>query len=691
MLTAAACSTAGQRYETGPAYQNNHGLYGRLTGMNAAPVIGADGPVTGAYLSGRFAARENAVSEAGAAFREVALSPIARRAGLAPHAGDDTAEAEPKDANDVAPEKDTQNDPDAQDAADTERSPTPPGVRALRQSFFYYVAAGEIENALSLAKRIEGPLPARPVADPEASTDAETIPVDDDAPPRSVVSSSDPGGLARVALGAEALKNGDFVAAMARLDLDEGDPLIASVASVAMAWAAAGQAGPVAGLAALETGDASLFKGFHPTHQAFLAEQDGQLGLAGEAYRASVFGLGGPVGRAAYGAFLERRGNDDATRAYYTFIAEQPGPDRRIAEAGLKRLEAGKVSSAFSAVTPAEGAAIALYSFGAFMLEQVAEQRADAENAGFTVGPPRYNLPLALAQLAIYLDPDLSEARRLAGLIFGVYDNHEAAIEVLKAVPPTSPHYEQARVDIAQNYMALKEDERAARILRQTIARIDKPLEAQFALANAYAAMEQPEASIAAVNVVIDALPEAPPEDAWRYFIVRGDAYLKADQWEKAEADLKRAVEIAPEEPTTLNYLGYVWAERGVNLDEAFPLIQKAVALRPTSGAIVDSLGWAYFQTGDYDSAVGHLERAAALEPADPTITEHLGDAYWRLGRTREAQFQWARALELEPADDQRRLIEEKIEDGLPPSAPKTLAPINAPADGDAEPAAPQS
>ena len=169
-----------------------------------------------------------------------------------------------------------------------------------------------------------------------------------------------------------------------------------------------------------------------------------------------------------------------------------------------------------------------------------------------------------------------------------------------------------------------------------------------------------------ALGPLIAQLPEEPDDDVWRYYIARAASLLQLDEWPRAEADLKRAVEIAPEEPTALNYLGYSWAERGENLEEAFSLIEKAVSLQPDSGAIIDSLGWAHYQLGDYDEAVGHLEQAAALEPGDPVITDHLGDVYWRLGRKTEARFQWTRVLELEPDEKLQAAVERKLEEGLP-------------------------
>ena len=95
-------------------------------------------------------------------------------------------------------------------------------------------------------------------------------------------------------------------------------------------------------------------------------------------------------------------------------------------------------------------------------------------------------------------------------------------------------------------------------------------------------------------------------------------------------------------------------------------MIRRAVEQRPDDGYIVDSLGWAYFRTGNYDEAVKNLERAVELKPEDPTINDHLGDAYWRVGRTLEAHFQWSHAKDLKPEPEELPKIEKKLKDGLP-------------------------
>jgi len=95
-------------------------------------------------------------------------------------------------------------------------------------------------------------------------------------------------------------------------------------------------------------------------------------------------------------------------------------------------------------------------------------------------------------------------------------------------------------------------------------------------------------------------------------------------------------------------------------------MIRRAVEQRPDDGYIVDSLGWAYYRTGNYDEAVKNLERAVLLKPDDPTINDHLGDAYWRVGRTLEAHFQWAQAKDFNPEPDELATLEKKLKEGLP-------------------------
>src|SRR5262249_40196530 len=131
------------------------------------------------------------------------------------------------------------------------------------------------------------------------------------------------------------------------------------------------------------------------------------------------------------------------------------------------------------------------------------------------------------------------------------------------------------------------------------------------------------------------------------------------------EADLKRALALAPDQPLVLNYLGYSWVDQGKNLKEGTRLIEKAVQLKPDDGYIVDSLGWAHYKQGNFKEAVRFLERAVEIKPEDPTLNDHLGDAFWKVGREREARFQWNQALSLDPEPQDVDKIKAKIERGL--------------------------
>ena len=147
--------------------------------------------------------------------------------------------------------------------------------------------------------------------------------------------------------------------------------------------------------------------------------------------------------------------------------------------------------------------------------------------------------------------------------------------------------------------------------------------------------------------------------------ILRGATRERQRDFAGSEEDLQRALALQPDNATVLNFLGYSWIDRGIRLEEGFRMIRRALVLEPKSGHIVDSLGWAHYQLGEYDEAVDFLERAVELLPGDPVLNDHLGDAYWKAGRRKEAGFQWTRALKLDPDPEDRVKIEQKLLTGL--------------------------
>src|SRR5206468_3781077 len=166
-------------------------------------------------------------------------------------------------------------------------------------------------------------------------------------------------------------------------------------------------------------------------------------------------------------------------------------------------------------------------------------------------------------------------------------------------------------------------------------------------------------------TLAIDAMPGVTDKNTWVTYYYRGICEERSKQWSKAEADMRKALELQPEQPHVLNYLGYSWIDQGVHLDEGMNMIKRSVEQRPDDGYIVDSLGWAYFRLGNYEEAVKNLERAVELKPVDPTINDHLGDVYWKVDRMLEAKFQWSHARDLKPEQDELVKIEEKLKVGL--------------------------
>jgi len=146
---------------------------------------------------------------------------------------------------------------------------------------------------------------------------------------------------------------------------------------------------------------------------------------------------------------------------------------------------------------------------------------------------------------------------------------------------------------------------------------------------------------------------------------LRGAAYESLGRIDEAEAELWNAYQGQPNNPTVLNYLGYLWVDSGRRVEEGAALIARAFAADPQDGNIQDSLGWAQFKQGQFEQALENLEQAVAKEPANAEINDHLGDAYWAVGRQREAGFQWERVLTLEVDDERRAEVEAKLRERL--------------------------
>jgi tetratricopeptide (TPR) repeat protein len=293
------------------------------------------------------------------------------------------------------------------------------------------------------------------------------------------------------------------------------------------------------------------------------------------------------------------------------------------------------------------GAAEALYGLGASLGRRGGE-----------------DLGLVYLQLALYLAPNHPLALLSLADLYESLKKPELAIEAYERVPQNSPLHRNAAIQMAANLDSLDRASEAEKHLKALIKERPKDLEAIVALGNVLRSHKKFAECADVYGKGIDTIDE-PIKANWVIFYFRGICYERSHQWPKAEADLKKALDLFPEQPHVLNYLGYSWIDQGTHLDEGMSMIKRAVKQRPDDGYIVDSLGWAYFKLGNYAEAVKQLERAIELKPEDATINDHLGDAYWRVGRTLEARFQWAHARDLKPEPEDLIKIEAKLKNGL--------------------------
>ncbi len=264
--------------------------------------------------------------------------------------------------------------------------------------------------------------------------------------------------------------------------------------------------------------------------------------------------------------------------------------------------------------------------------------------AGALIGDAPGADTLLFARVAQYLRPDHVDASLLVARLLEDMGQYDGATEAYRAVPQDHPAFHVAELGRADTLRAAGKNDAAVEVLEQLAkTHADLPV-VHTARGDLMRSLERFDDAIAAYDKALE-LREGTQSRDWFIYYTRGIAHERTDNWEASEADFRRALEISPDEPNVLNYLGYSLVEKGRKLDEALEMIERAAAARPDSGYIVDSLGWVLFRLGRYDEAVPHMERATELMSIDPVVNDHLGDVYWAVGRKLEAEFQWKRAL----------------------------------------------
>ena len=280
-------------------------------------------------------------------------------------------------------------------------------------------------------------------------------------------------------------------------------------------------------------------------------------------------------------------------------------------------------------------------------------------------GDDSKRLGLLYARLAQFLQPENAEALLLIGDILTGQEQYELALKAYDAVPEASPLALNAKIGKALNLQQNGKLDEAITTLRAALEIKPDSISLWQSLGDVLRRNHQPEEARMAYTSAIDLLPDPDIPAAWRLYYARAVVEHRAEDWPAAEADFRQALKLNPGQPDVLNYLGYSLVERREKLGEALEMIEEAVAAKPESGAIADSLGWVYYRLGRYEEAEAAMEIAVQLLPVDPIISDHYGDVLWMVDRKREARFQWRRALSYGPEEADAARIRDKLARGL--------------------------
>lgn len=506
--------------------------------------------------------------------------------------------------------------PAAADFLDFALEADPDNPQLLDTSFNLLMSAGRTDEALKMAKRMEG---------------AGRL-----------------GTLARIALAIDRAKAKDYAAADSYIAGIKGDGLERFLTPMLRSWTLLKVKGVDEAAKALEP--LGGVNGFEPLYEL-------QLGLLYDAAKKPVEAAK-HYDKAMQAAtdtafpmvqlvanFDLRQGDRKAAEALYADF-EKTHP-RSLLTAPLRKALAAGGKPAPIVVTPADGMAEALFNLAVLL---------QGENSN--------DVALLMARLATEGRPDDSLFTVLLADVLDEQNHPEDALALYRKIPADSPYGWQAQIKVGEELHKIGNDDEAIAWLQKLVdSRPNRP-EAAAQLGDILRANKRFAEAVKAYDTAIARLPK-PQANDWSVFYFRGIALERSDNWTKAEADFKKALELQPDQPYVLNYLGYTWVDRGVHLDEAIAMLQKAIQQKPDDGFIIDSLAWAYYRLKQYDKAVIYQEKAISLEPGDPVLNDHLGDIYWKVGRHTEARFQWQRALAFKPEADQVKPIEAKLQHGL--------------------------
>jgi tetratricopeptide (TPR) repeat protein len=461
--------------------------------------------------------------------------------------------------------------------------------------------------------------------------------------------------IAQFLLGCEAFKQGKFGEADEHFAAARQGPIADLTSTLARAWVQEAAGKPDEAMTTLDSlSDADWAQFYQRYHRGLIADLAGKHDVARTAFAQAFKKNPGTLRVAeAYARHAVNNNNRKlALQTLKTHIAKsQVHP---LSQALLREIEGGKMP-ALLVTTPSEGLAEVFYGIGDAL----------AGEGGLDMG-------IIFLQFSLYLKPDFPIAHVALAEAYEGAKKYDLEMDAFDQIPESSPLWLNVQIQKAFALNALDRVDDAKGLIEKLIAKNPKDIRPLDALGNILRSHERYGEARDYYTRAIALLAKAGKEN-WTLYYSRGVCNERLHDWPSAEADLKRALELSPDESLVLNYLGYTWVDQGHNLKTGMDYIRKAVKLKPDDGYYVDSLGWAYFKLGNLPAAVEQLERAVELKPDDPVVNDHLGDAYWRIGRILEAKYQWQQALTLKPDSDQTTELEKKIKAGLP-TGPETKA-----------------
>jgi tetratricopeptide (TPR) repeat protein len=465
--------------------------------------------------------------------------------------------------------------------------------------------------------------------------------------------------MAHLLLGLDAFKDRDYKRADDEFKKASDGPIGELTSALARAWTAAAEGNAQRALKLLEMPKQAEWAQFYLNyHKALIADVLGRSKDAEEAFAHSMSQDATTLRIAlAYARHAAREGNVKLAQQILDQQTERTQAEPHVLVRELRdEIGPGKKTELL-VTTPAEGMAEVFYGLGEALTSE----------GGLSMG-------ILYLQLALYAKPNHAFALAALASAYETGQRYQDAIAAYDRIPQGSALQPAIDIRKAFDLNSIEKVDEAKAILDRLVKESPTDLKPLDALGNILRARKRYGEAADIYTQAIKLLP-TPDKRHWSIFYSRGTCYERLKNWPAAEADLKKALELYPDQPLALNYLGYSWVDQNRNLKDGMSLIEKAVALKPDDGYIVDSLGWAHYKLGNYAESVRFLERAVELKPQDPVLNDHLGDALWRVGREREAKFQWDQSLTLDPEPEEVEKIKKKLIEGLPPSVEARVGP----------------